>query len=270
MPKSNNDKKNTNSFKRTARISIHACCFVNPPPASPPYQHFSPPTDYQSGPPSTPIESPPTSLMAPPGFSPGHLLNTPKITPPLLTSPPPAPSQSSKQNSSLAINLEHVKLIFSIPPTSPHPFFDSLEDLPPQSSNLPPPQPSFDSIEHLENQPPPLFEIMEPPLPPFPPQLLPHSQPMWSTNDFPPLSHEMFCDHCRRTQELVPFTYEGRYLPKKEPAEPTAQWLVLLFILTLGFVEEAFVKGEYGISILSESILIIAFDYLRIEVYLYY
>ncbi|GJU64433.1 hypothetical protein Tco_1246268 [Tanacetum coccineum] len=84
MPKSNNDKKNTNSFKRTARISVLACCFVNPSPASPPYQHFSPLTDYQSAPPSTPIESPPTSPMAPSGFLPGHLLNTPKSTPPPL------------------------------------------------------------------------------------------------------------------------------------------------------------------------------------------
>ncbi|GJZ91763.1 hypothetical protein Tco_0663828 [Tanacetum coccineum] len=161
MPKSNNDKKNTNSFKRTARISVCACFFVNPPPASPPHQHFSPPTDYQSDPPSTPIESPPTFHMAPLGFSPGHLLNTPKITPLSLTSLPPAPSKPSKKNSPLAINLEPVKLIFFTPPTSPDPFFDSLKDLPPRTTNPPPPQPSFDSIERLENQPPPLPEVME-------------------------------------------------------------------------------------------------------------
>ncbi|GJV90242.1 hypothetical protein Tco_1538055 [Tanacetum coccineum] len=193
MPKSNNDKK---SFKRTARLTVHACCFINPPPASPPYQHFSPPTDYQMAPPSTPIELPPTSPMAPPGFSSGQLLLTPTTTPPPLTSPPLAPSQPSKQNSPFAINIDPAELIFSTPPTSPHPFFDSLKDLPPQTINPLPPQPSFDSIERLENQPPPLPEVLEPPLPPLPPQLSPHSQSIWSNNAFPPLTHEMFCEHC--------------------------------------------------------------------------
>ncbi|GKA36329.1 hypothetical protein Tco_0722820 [Tanacetum coccineum] len=96
MPKSNNNKKDNKSFKRTARISVHACCFVNHPPASPHYQHFSPPTDYQTTPPSTPINAPPTYLMAPPGFSLGQLLTTPTTTPPPSTSPPSAPSQLSK------------------------------------------------------------------------------------------------------------------------------------------------------------------------------
>ncbi|GKE33504.1 hypothetical protein Tco_1452826, partial [Tanacetum coccineum] len=123
MPKSNNDKEDNKSFKRTARISVRACCFVNPPLASPPYHHFSPPTDYLTAPPSTPLESPPTSHMASPGFS-----------------------------------LEPVELIFFTPPISPYLFFDSLKDLPPQTTNPPPPQPSFDSIEHLANQPPPLLE----------------------------------------------------------------------------------------------------------------
>nr|GEZ32426.1 hypothetical protein [Tanacetum cinerariifolium] len=149
-PKSNNDKKNTNSFKKTTRISVRTCCFVNPPPTSLPYQHFSPPTDYQLVPPSTLIESPPTFPMAPLGFSLGNLLNTLKTTPPPLTSPPLAPSQPSKQNSLLAINLQPVELIFSTPPTSPHPFFDSLEDVPPRT-----------------NKPPPLLEVMEPPFLPL-------------------------------------------------------------------------------------------------------
>ncbi|GJS50493.1 hypothetical protein Tco_0623855 [Tanacetum coccineum] len=65
---------------------------VNPRPASLPYQHFSPPTEYQLATPSTPIESSPPSPIAPSGFSPDHLLNTPKSTPPPLTSPPPTPS----------------------------------------------------------------------------------------------------------------------------------------------------------------------------------
>ncbi|GKF89592.1 hypothetical protein Tco_0263555, partial [Tanacetum coccineum] len=103
-----------------------------------------------------------------PGISPEELLATPKKTTPLLTSLPPAPSQPSKQSSPLAINLDLIELIFSTPPTSPHPFFDSLEDLPPRTTNPPPPRPSFESIERLANQPPPL-PIMEPPLTPLPP-----------------------------------------------------------------------------------------------------
>ncbi|GJX30352.1 hypothetical protein Tco_0238431 [Tanacetum coccineum] len=100
---------------------------------------------------------------------PGSSLEHPKTTPPPLTSPHSALSQPSKQNSPLAINLEPVELIFSTPPTSPHPFFDSLEDLPPRTINPPPLQPSFNSIERLANQPPPLPEVMEPPLPLLPP-----------------------------------------------------------------------------------------------------
>nr|GEU29532.1 hypothetical protein [Tanacetum cinerariifolium] len=143
MPKSNNDKKNVKAFKRIARISVRACCLVNPRPTSPPYQNLSPPTDYQTALPTNLIDPLRPSLIASPGFSLDHLLNTPKSTPPPLTSPLPAPSQTSKHNSSLAINLELVELICSTPPTSPHPFFVSLEDLPPRTTNPPPPQPSF-------------------------------------------------------------------------------------------------------------------------------
>nr|GEY44501.1 hypothetical protein [Tanacetum cinerariifolium] len=158
MPKSNNDKKNTNAFKRTARISVRACCFVKNSSSSPPCEHLSPLTDYHSAPPTTPIESPPPSPIAPPGFSLDHLLSTPKLTPPPLTAHPPSPSQPSKHNSPLAINLEPVELIFSTPPTLPHPFFDSLEDLPRRTTNPPPPQPTFESIELLAKQPPPIPE----------------------------------------------------------------------------------------------------------------
>ncbi|GJS99832.1 hypothetical protein Tco_0821002 [Tanacetum coccineum] len=161
MLKSNNDKKNVNAFKRTARISVRAYFLVNPRLASPPYQNLSPPTDYQMAPPSSPIVSPPLSPITSLGISPSHLLNT------LKTSPPPTPSQPSKQNSPLSINLEPIELILSTPPTSSHPFFDSLEELPPQTANPPPPQPSFDTIERLANQPPPL-PAMEPPIPPLP------------------------------------------------------------------------------------------------------
>ncbi|GKD54996.1 hypothetical protein Tco_1288383 [Tanacetum coccineum] len=101
MPKFNNDKKDK-SFKRTARISVRACCFINPPPSSPTYQHFSPPSNYQKAPPPTPLESPPTTPIAPPGFCSGQLLTTPKTSSPPLTSPPPTPTQPSKQTSPLA------------------------------------------------------------------------------------------------------------------------------------------------------------------------
>ncbi|GJW99400.1 hypothetical protein Tco_0183314 [Tanacetum coccineum] len=121
-------------------------------------------------PPPSPIMSPPFSPIISPGISPGELLSTPKSTPPPLTSPPPAPSQPSKQSSLLAINLDPVELIFSTPHTSPPLFFDSLKDLPLRTANPPPPRPSFESIERLANQPPPL-PAMEPPLPPMPPQL---------------------------------------------------------------------------------------------------
>ncbi|GKE67518.1 hypothetical protein Tco_1521679 [Tanacetum coccineum] len=125
--------------------------------------------------------------------------------------------QPSKQSFSLAINLDPVELIFSTPPTSPHPFFDSLEDLPPKTTNPPPPQPSFDTIERLANQPPPL-PAMEPPLPP---QLL----PLGPNNPFPLLTHEMFCDHCQCTQVIVndlreemrsPFPRLGRTVLSKQ------------------------------------------------------
>nr|GEV23976.1 hypothetical protein [Tanacetum cinerariifolium] len=149
MPKS----INANTFKRTSCISVCACCFVNPRPASPPYQNLSPPTDYQMAPPLSPITSP--------GTSPDQLLNTPKTT------LPPAPSQPCKQNSSFPINLDPVELIFSTP-TSPHLFSDYLEDLPPRTIHPPPPQPSFDTIECLANQPPHI-PFMEPPFPPLPP-----------------------------------------------------------------------------------------------------
>ncbi|GJS56698.1 hypothetical protein Tco_0651482 [Tanacetum coccineum] len=44
-----------------------------------------------------------------------NLLLTPKLTPPLLTSPPPAPTQPSKLPSPLAINLDPIELLFSTP-----------------------------------------------------------------------------------------------------------------------------------------------------------
>ncbi|GKC55235.1 hypothetical protein Tco_1077980 [Tanacetum coccineum] len=84
------------------------------------------------------------------------------------------------------------------PSTSTHTLFDSLEDLPPRTTNPPLPRPSFKSIERLANQPPPL-PAMEPPLPPFPP----HLSPIGPNNPFLMLTHEMFCEHCQRTQVVV-------------------------------------------------------------------
>nr|GEY97620.1 hypothetical protein [Tanacetum cinerariifolium] len=107
-------------------------------------------SDYQTTPPSTPLESPPTTPIAPQGFSRCELLTTPNTTPLPLTSPPPTPTQPSKQFSSVTLNIEPVKLIFSTPPTSHHPFFDSLEDLPPHTINPPPSQPTFDTNRRFD------------------------------------------------------------------------------------------------------------------------
>ncbi|GKC04276.1 hypothetical protein Tco_0995886 [Tanacetum coccineum] len=156
------------------------------------------PTDYQTVPPPSPIMSPPLSPIISPRISPEELLTTPKTTPPPLNSLSPAPSQPSKQSSPLTINLDLVELVFSTPPTSPHPFFDSLKDLPPRTTNPPPPRPSFESIKRLANQPSPL-PAMELPLLPFLPQL----PPLGPNNPFPMLTHEMFYDHCQRTQVII-------------------------------------------------------------------
>ncbi|GJX14973.1 hypothetical protein Tco_0206731 [Tanacetum coccineum] len=128
-------------------------------------------------------------------FSPSKLLTTP----PPLTSPPSTPTQPSKQSSPLTINLDPIELIFSTPPTSLHPLFDSLKDLTSQTTNPPPPQPSFDLIEHLANQPLPVLDVMEPSLPPLPPQLM----LMCSSDILPPLPHETFCEHCQQNQVIV-------------------------------------------------------------------
>nr|GEV81363.1 hypothetical protein [Tanacetum cinerariifolium] len=206
MPK---DKK----IKRTARISVHPCCFSNPRPISPPYNHLSPPTDYQTAPPSTPDSSPPLS----PGVSPSKLLVTPKSIPPPLTSPSPAPTQPSKHSSPLTININPIEHLFSTPHTSPQAIFDTLEDLPPTTTNPPPPRPSFDFIKHMANEPLPLPN-MELPLPLSPSQFLisshhppnisnptstfPPLPPLGPNNPFSLLTHEMFCEHCQRTQVI--------------------------------------------------------------------
>ncbi|GJU42112.1 copia protein [Tanacetum coccineum] len=185
------------------------------PTSSPPYQPLSPPSDYVSGLPLTT----PTSQTSIPHLSPtsnnNNLLLTPKSTPPPLTSPPPVPTQPSKLTSPIAINLDPIKLLFSTPPTSPQAFLDSLEDLPPTITNPTPPHPSFDTIERLANEPPPIPPIdssfpsptpdMKPPIPPFPPQCSPNLTlnfppllPLGPNNPFPILTHEIFCTYKER------------------------------------------------------------------------
>ncbi|GKD33181.1 hypothetical protein Tco_1248690 [Tanacetum coccineum] len=173
-------KENKTNLKRTARISVRPCCFNNPRTSSPLYQHFSPSSDYVSGPPPTTPTSQTTIPHLLPTNNNTNLLLTPKKTPPPLTSPPPAPTQPSKLTSPVAINLDPIKLLFSTPSTFPQAFLNSLEDLPPATTNPPPPRPSFDTIERLANEPPPIPPIdssipfptpdMKQPIPPFPPQ----------------------------------------------------------------------------------------------------
>ncbi|GJW90634.1 hypothetical protein Tco_0168187 [Tanacetum coccineum] len=180
--------------------------------SSPPYQPLSPLSDYVLGlPPTTP-----TSQTSIPHLSPtsnnNNLLLTPKSTPPPLTSPPPAPTQPSKLTSPLAINLDPIELLFFTPSTSPQAFLNSLEDLPPAITNPPPLRPSFDTIKHLANEPPPIPPIdsffpsptpdMEPPIPLFPSPCssnLPSNflplLPLGHNNPFPMLTHEIFFEH---------------------------------------------------------------------------
>ncbi|GJW91495.1 hypothetical protein Tco_0169048 [Tanacetum coccineum] len=158
-------------------MSVRPCCFSNPRTASPPYQPFSPPSDYTS-------EAPPTSPIISPlkTNSNENCLVTPKSTPPLLTSPPPAPTQPSKLTSPVAINLDLVELLFTTPPSSPS-LLDMLGDLPPSTTNPSPPRPSFATIERMANEPPPIppmnssFPSPTPELEPTPPLLPPQCLP---------------------------------------------------------------------------------------------
>nr|GEY09405.1 retrovirus-related Pol polyprotein from transposon TNT 1-94 [Tanacetum cinerariifolium] len=141
--------------------------------------------------------------LMPNGISPSKVLLTLKSTLPPLISPPSAPTQPSKHSSPLAINLDLIELLFFTPPTSSQTLFDTLEDLPPTTTNTLPLRPSFEFIERLANEPPPI-PAMEPP-PPMPPQLptfspnppskFPPLLPLGPNNPFPLLTHEMFCEH---------------------------------------------------------------------------
>ncbi|GJY94807.1 hypothetical protein Tco_0511168 [Tanacetum coccineum] len=146
--------------------------------SSPPYQPFSPPSDYVSRPPPTTLTSQTTIPYLSPTNNNKNLLLTPKTTPLPLTSPPPAPTQPSKLTSLVAINLDPIELLFSTLPTSPQAFLNSLEDLPPATTNPPPHRPSFNTIKSLTNELPPIPPTdssipsptpdMEPPIPLFP------------------------------------------------------------------------------------------------------
>ncbi|GJV12724.1 hypothetical protein Tco_1354265 [Tanacetum coccineum] len=223
-------KDNKTNLKRTARISVRPCCFNNPRTSSPPYQPLSHPSDYVLRPPLTT----PTSQTSIPHVSPtsnnDNLLLTPKSTPPPLSSPPSELTQPSKPTSPLAINLDPIELLFSTPRTSPQAFLNTLEDLPPTTTNPPPPRLSFETIEHLANEPPPIPPIdssfpsptpnMEPPILPFPPQYspnlpfnVPSLSPLGPNNPFPMLTHEMFCEHYQRTQVIIDnFQREVRFI----------------------------------------------------------
>ncbi|GKB17680.1 hypothetical protein Tco_0851603 [Tanacetum coccineum] len=210
MPKSHKEKKPGNNLN--VPLGLASDLVVLATPLSPPYQALSPPTDYQTAHLSSPNGSPPPLPIATPGISPSKLLLTLKSIPPPLTSPLLAPTQPSKHSSPLTLSLDPVELLFSTPPTSPQAFFDYLEDIPPRTLNPPPPRPSFESIERLANEPPPL-PAMEPLLLPLPPTVppppltlpstLPPLLPLGPNNPFPLLTHEMFCDHCQRTQVIV-------------------------------------------------------------------
>ncbi|GJX94288.1 hypothetical protein Tco_0348874 [Tanacetum coccineum] len=126
------------------------------------------------------------------------------------------PTQPSKQTPPLTTTLEPLELVFTRPPTSPHPYFDNLEDLPPRSTNTPT-LPLFESIERLASQPPPLPDIMdvEPPLPPHfpsPNTFLPLDQSLWINGPPPPpIWHEhlsLYQKKCKRSCEASPLDKE--------------------------------------------------------------
>ncbi|GJY35510.1 hypothetical protein Tco_0420888 [Tanacetum coccineum] len=213
MTKASSEHLPTRNPRRTARMSVLPCCLIDITSSheSSPIRNPSPPNDYILAPPSTPLKSPPKTPLVPQVTSPMPPLTTLKVTPPPLTTPSFKPSQPSKQTPPLTTTIEACKLIFTTPPTSPHPYFDKFEDLPPGSTN-PNPLPSFESIKRLVIQPPPLPDIMvvEPTLPPIPPYfpppntLLPLDQSIWINGlPPPPIRHEHLCEHCQRTQAIA-------------------------------------------------------------------
>ncbi|GJT28907.1 retrovirus-related pol polyprotein from transposon TNT 1-94 [Tanacetum coccineum] len=127
--------------------------------------------------------------------------------PPQATSPPP-PQEPSPLPDSIEPLVEPI--IFTTPPTSPHPFMYDLKDLPIRPSN-PSPQPTFDTIDQIALQPPRLsfhsdhMEVKPPP-PCFPQnQTLQNLDSSLWINGPSALSvyHEHFCECCQRTQVIA-------------------------------------------------------------------
>ncbi|GJR37911.1 retrotransposon ORF1 [Tanacetum coccineum] len=147
--------------------------------------------------------------------------------------------------SSIAAEEPGYKLLFSSPLNSLQDFLNSLDDfLPNQHTTPPPPRPSFYIIKRMANAPPPIPPIdstfpsptpnLEPPIPPFPPQCLPNLPlivpplpPLGPNNPFPMLTHEMFYEHCQRTQAgALAFGCRCRSsIALEEPGyEPPSKW----------------------------------------------
>lgn len=111
---------------------------------------------------SSPIKNKDFLNLASPSPSPkgpNELTTPPPTKSPIDPTPPSAPIQTSKTPSPSTLpNLEPMEL-FGSPPTSPHPFVQDLNDLPPRSTNPPPltnekPRPSFEPNEPFDhNQP---------------------------------------------------------------------------------------------------------------------
>ncbi|GKG01747.1 hypothetical protein Tco_0306452 [Tanacetum coccineum] len=81
-----------------------------------------PTNNYNTTPPTTPLET-----------SPQTPLTTPLVTPPLAPQP------------TIPTTLAPRELVFTTPPTSPHPYLNTLEDLPPRCTN-PPPLPTLEQL----------------------------------------------------------------------------------------------------------------------------
>ncbi|GJV66215.1 hypothetical protein Tco_1477043 [Tanacetum coccineum] len=89
MTKTPSETSSNKTPRRTARLSVRPCCFINLTSSneSSPLRNFSPQSDYNVAPPSTPLESSPETPLDPQATSPIEPLTTPKVTPPLTTPP---------------------------------------------------------------------------------------------------------------------------------------------------------------------------------------
>nr|GEV61130.1 hypothetical protein [Tanacetum cinerariifolium] len=111
---------------------------------------------------------------------------------------PPNASQTPPSEPIKVSTLAPRTLLFSTPPSSPHPFLNSLDDLPPKSTNPPPP---------------PLDQAYY--------QTLPHTTLM----DFKPSISPTNLSR-RSSGRPVPSHQEGRFSRAKDPKEPDAQDIV--------------------------------------------